>query len=51
MKKSYVNTSDTLRVNTIDVVVPEVTELIYDHFNREDEITALVESIGLIGQQ
>ena len=51
MEKDHVNSSDILRVNINDVEVSEVTKTIYDYSNREDEITALVESIGSIGQQ
>ena len=51
MEKDHVNPSDILRVNISDVEVSEVTKTIYDYSNREDEITALVESIGSIGQQ
>jgi len=51
MKNSISNEESCLRVNIKDVVVSEVTRTIYDYSNREDEITTLVESIGLIGQQ
>jgi len=51
MKKLISNEESCLRVNINDVEVSEVTKTIYDYSNREDEITALVESIGTIGQQ
>lgn len=51
MKKENVNSTEILRVNISDVVVSEVTKTIYDYSDREDEITALVESISSIGQQ
>lgn len=51
MKKNHVNSSVILKVNINDVEVSEVTKTIYDYSNREEEITALAESIGSIGQQ
>lgn len=51
MKKNHVNPNAILSVNNSDVEISEVTRKIYDYSNREDEITALVESIGSIGQQ
>lgn len=51
MKNLISNEKKSLKVNINDVEVSEVTNTIYDYSDREDEITALVVSIGLIGQQ
>ena len=51
MKENYVNPRVSLRVNINDVEVSDLSKTIYDYSNREDEISALVESIGSIGQQ
>ena len=51
MKKDHVNSREVLKVNIKDVEVSEVTRTIYDYSDREDEINALVDSIGTIGQQ
>lgn len=51
METKISNSNVFQRININDVVVSEVTRAIYDYSNREDEITALVESIGSIGQQ
>jgi len=48
-KKSFI--PSVCQINIHDVVVSEVTRSIYDYSNREDEITALVESIGTVGQR
>lgn len=51
MKKNYVNPRVSLRLNINDVEVSDLSKTIYDYSNREDEISALVESIDSIGQQ
>jgi DNA modification methylase len=51
MEEKLVNEKVSLRININDVIVPDVTETLYDYSNRESEITSLMESISLIGQQ
>jgi len=49
--ETKISNSSVCQININDVEVSEVTKSIYDYSNREDEITALVESIGSIGQK
>ncbi len=49
MKNSFVGTYQKVRVE--DLVISDVTKILYDYSNRESEINAIVESTSLIGQQ
>jgi DNA modification methylase len=51
MKENYVNQKVSQKININDVVISKLSESLYDYSNRESEITALAESIALIGQQ
>ena len=51
MKKENLNQRVNLMININDVVISKQSETLYDYSNRENEITALAESILLIGQQ
>jgi len=51
MKTLIYNQPETQKININDVVVSDLTKILYDYSNRENEITALVESISTIGQQ
>jgi DNA modification methylase len=43
--------NENLKININDVVVSNLSEILYDYSNRENEISSLVESISQIGQQ
>ncbi len=49
MKK--INLTDYQRIRVEDLVISEVTKSLYDYSDRLSEISSLVESISLIGQQ
>ncbi len=51
MKKRQTNQKLNLKINISDVEVSNLTRILYDYCNRENEINALVESISTIGQQ
>jgi DNA modification methylase len=46
-----VNQKVNQRINISDVVVSEITRILYDYSKRENDISILVESISAIGQQ
>jgi len=50
MEEKLVNEKVSLRININDVIVPDVTQTLYDYSNRESEINSLMESISTRGQ-